>query len=101
MAPTIGETHQNTFPRFDDGDVELRLSRLPSHVYVLHSVVLALHSPFFKASLSERWANNGDTAVIAPGSKIAWKYQLKFSDDDSAILTRDTGSTSEETRSAL
>lgn len=42
------------FPRFEDGDVEIKFTE-KSESYVLHSYVLALHSPWFKASLSEKW----------------------------------------------
>ena len=54
-----------TFPRFNDGDVEIHLSSTDEK-YVLHSYVLALHSPWFKASLSERWNNGGtqSTSII-------------------------------------
>jgi hypothetical protein len=48
------------FPRFDDGDADIKLSRKEADIYILHSLVIP-HSPFFKASLSERWASSGDT----------------------------------------
>lgn len=44
------------FPRFEDGDVEIRFTQQNEEPYFLHSYVLALHSPWFKASLSERWS---------------------------------------------
>ena len=71
---------QAGFPRFHDGDVELCLSREPEDPFVLHSVVLGLHSPFFKASLSERWSGQkNDTISSGP---IKWRYQLRFDEDD-------------------
>ncbi|KAF2806891.1 uncharacterized protein BDZ99DRAFT_537832 [Mytilinidion resinicola] len=92
MAPSMGKKGKNIFPSFDDGDVEIKLSETPKDVYILHSFVLALHSPFFKTSLSERWAASGDTALIVPGSKIRWKYELRFEEKSNlAILTRDQG----------
>lgn len=51
-----------TFPQFADGDVEIRFTQ-SEESYVLHSYVLALHSSWFKASLSERW-NQGMRAVV-------------------------------------
>lgn len=39
-----------------------------------------LHSPFFKASLSERWSGQkNDTISSGP---IKWRYQLRFGEDD-------------------
>lgn len=45
------------FPRFADGDVEVRFTKNDGvdQTYVLHSHVLKLHSPWFEASLSDRW----------------------------------------------
>lgn len=42
-----------TFPQFSDGNVEIYFTS--DEKYVLHSFVLALHSAWFKVSLSERW----------------------------------------------
>lgn len=50
------------FPRFADGDVEIRFTHKNEEAYVLHSYVLALHSDWFKASLSERW-NQGRLTI--------------------------------------
>lgn len=46
------------FPNFNDGDVEIRFTE-QDEPWVLHSYVLALHSSWFKASLSPRW-NKGE-----------------------------------------
>lgn len=74
--------------------MQIKLSENPEDVYTLHGVVLALHSPFFKASLSERWAESGDTALITPGSSIRWRYELKFDKNSNlAILTREVSGT--------
>lgn len=51
------------FPRFDNGDVEIRFTE-EDDPYVLHSYVLGLHSPWFKASLSERW-NQGKLPLLS------------------------------------
>ena len=62
---------------FEDGDVEIRLSRKPEDRFVLHSVALSLHSTFFKASLSERWSvQRNDNS----SDSIKWWYQLQFDD---------------------
>ena len=67
------------FPTFRDGDVEICLSRKPEDRFVLHSVVLGLHSSFFKVSISERWsAPNDDTTS---SDSIRWRYQLLFEED--------------------
>ena len=68
------------FPVFQDGDVEISLSRKPEDRFVLHSVVLGLHSPFFKVSISERWSRPNDDPVSR--DPIKWKYQLLFDDND-------------------
>ena len=75
------------FPKFSDGDVTIHLSTDPKDTLVLHSYVLALHSPWFKASLSERW-NGGDTgrasligsgdAQSQGGQKPHWIHELHF-----------------------
>lgn len=48
----------HSFPQFSDGNVEIHFSN-DDEKFVLHSYVLALHSSWFKASLSERW-NGGE-----------------------------------------
>lgn len=68
------------FPVFQDGDVEIRLSRKPEDRYVRYSIVLSLHSSFFKASLSERWS--GLQRDSAPSGSIKWRYQLQFGADE-------------------
>ena len=67
------------FPVFRDGDVEICLSRKPEDRFVLHSVVLGLHSSFFKVSISERWSARNDDATS--GDPIKWRYQLLFEED--------------------
>ena len=78
------------FPVFRDGDVEISLSRKPEDRFVLHSVVLGLHSPFFKISISERWSGRNDDA--ASGDPIKWRYQLLFeeevNDDEVPLLAK-------------
>lgn len=47
---------------------------------VVQSAVLKLHSPYFKASLSERWYGwEKDPNSDGP---IKWRYQLLFDDDE-------------------
>ena len=70
------------FPVFRDGDVEICLSRKPEDRFVLHSVVLGLHSSFFKVSISERWSARNDDATS--GDPIKWRYQLLFEEDMNA-----------------
>ena len=70
---------KDRFPVFQDGDVEICLSRKPEDRFVLHSVVLGLHSLFFKVSISERWSGRNDDP--APDDAIKWRYQLLFEDD--------------------
>lgn len=52
------------FPRFEDGDVEIRFNSV-DEPYILHSWVLALHSPWFKASLSDRWRSGTCASLLA------------------------------------
>ncbi len=78
------------FPVFRDGDVEICLSRKPEDRFVLHSVVLGLHSPFFKVSISERWSGRNDDATS--GDPIKWRYQLLFeegvNDEEAPLLAK-------------
>ena len=78
------------FPVFRDGDVEICLSRKPEDRFVLHSVVLGLHSPFFKVSISERWSGGNDDANSR--DPIKWRYQLLFEEDlkdgEAPLLTK-------------
>ncbi len=67
---------ENTFPRFHDGDVEIRFSALADDVYSLHSFILSLYSPFFKASLSQRWAGSDQTP--STGKHPRRNYELRF-----------------------
>ena len=86
----MANTSKDGFPIFQDGDVEICLSRKPEDRFVLHSVVLGLHSPFFKVSISERWSGRNDKA--ASGDPIKWRYQLLFEEDvnneEVALLTK-------------
>ena len=75
----MANTPKDGFPVFQDGDVEICLSRKPEDRFVLHSVVLGLHSPFFKVSISERWSRRNGEA--ASGDPIKWRYQLQFEED--------------------
>ena len=75
----MAEPPKDGFPVFQDGDVEIRLSRKLEDRFVLHSVVLGLHSPFFKVSISERWSAPNDDATS--GDPIKWRYQLLFEED--------------------
>lgn len=69
----------NTFPIFNEGDVEILLSRRPQDRYVVHSAVLSAHSTYFKASLSKKWSNMG--CGRAAEGPISWRYHLIFGDD--------------------
>jgi hypothetical protein len=66
----------DALPRFKDGDVEIRLSNSGYDTFVLHSFVLALHSPWFKASLSDRW--NLQNAAVTGAAPTRWVYELRF-----------------------
>ncbi|KAL9035091.1 MAG: hypothetical protein Q9180_005042, partial [Flavoplaca navasiana] len=79
-------TSKNKFPAFDDGDVEIRLTRQPQHRFVLHSFVLGLHSAFFKASLNQRWSG-GETDG---NDSIKWRYELAFDGDGMGLLCKQT-----------
>ena len=79
------------FPLFEDGNVEIRLSRKPEDRFVLHSVVLSLHSPWFRASFSERWAGS-DSAQSSSSSEIKWRYELRFdANEGNGLLMRAVG----------
>lgn len=58
------------YPKFRDGDVRINLVDGLLDLQ-LHSLVLSLHSEWFKACLSERW-NQGD------GAKGGWDLELRF-----------------------
>lgn len=55
-------------------------------VYRFHSFVLALHVPFFKTSLSDRWASDqgSNLSVVKPN----WEYELRFKEHEEGILIR-------------
>lgn len=50
------------FPLFGDGDVEILFGAGMENA-VLHSMVLKLHSPFFRASVDEKWRRSGPQAA--------------------------------------
>ena len=79
----VSSTRNAPLPGHKDGDVEIRLSRKPEDCFVVHSVVLGLHSSFFKASFSSRWASSNHGS--AEGT-IKWKFQLRF-DEKAGDLT--------------
>ncbi|TKA66949.1 hypothetical protein B0A49_04666 [Cryomyces minteri] len=74
----------SSFPQFSDGDVNIRLSSSDKDVFKVHSFVLALHSSFFKASLSDRWS----AKTPSVGGKAEWSYELRFTEDRDGILVR-------------
>ncbi|KAL8657898.1 MAG: hypothetical protein Q9226_001471, partial [Calogaya cf. arnoldii] len=76
----------NQFPVFDDGDVEIQLTRRPKDRLLLHSVVLSLNSAWFKASFNERWASEESNN---PGPTMRWKYELDFEDQKVASLVKE------------
>lgn len=61
----------NKFPEFNDGNVEIRFSNDDTN-FILHSHVLALHSTWFKASLSEQWSTGPWEQALFGG----WKEPL-------------------------
>ncbi|KAL8678571.1 MAG: hypothetical protein Q9186_005074 [Xanthomendoza sp. 1 TL-2023] len=80
----MASTSTNQFPTFHDGDVEIRLSRIPGDRLVLHSFILGLHSSFLKASLDQRWSGNDNTVK----GVIKWQYELTFDSDGLGLLCR-------------
>ncbi|KAL8948699.1 MAG: hypothetical protein Q9222_005147 [Ikaeria aurantiellina] len=81
------------FPIFRDGDVELSLSRHPEDRLVLHSVILALHSPFFKAGLEQRWSQS--EGIVS--ETIKWRYELTFDHDGTGVLCKQNTLTADDT----
>lgn len=83
------------FPKSGDNDVEIRLtSDHQDGTFLLHSYVLALHSKWFKASVSERW--NG-TKSPSDGIMGRWVYELRFDKDDTfGLLARQAESKESE-----
>ncbi|KAL9627254.1 MAG: hypothetical protein Q9204_006700, partial [Flavoplaca sp. TL-2023a] len=79
-------TSKDEFPEFDDGDVEIRLTRQPQHRFVLHSFILGLHSSFFKASLNQRWSGGEAEGY----GNIKWRYELAFDGDGMGLLCKQT-----------
>lgn len=78
----------NCFPQFSDGNVEIHFTASEEdEKYVLHSWQLSLHSPWFKASLSERW--KVDRPCDTADGKHRWIYELRFDkDSDEATLVQ-------------
>ncbi len=65
--------------------MEILLTRKPEHRLLLHSAVLGLHSTWFKASLSERWAKDMPSSQI----DVKWSYELRFDNaDETATLVK-------------
>lgn len=60
--------------------MELCLSRSAKDLVVVQSVILTLHSPFFKASLSGWWFGQQSNQIEE--GPIKWKCQLQFNDDN-------------------
>ena len=75
-ACKASSSRKSALPGHDDGDVEICLSRKPENHFVVRSVILSLHSSFFKASLGSRWASGNHGS--ADKGTIKWKYQLQF-----------------------
>lgn len=69
-------------PILEGGDVEIRLSRRPEDRLVLHSIILILHSPWFKMSLSETWTK-GEQA--GPREYV---LEFDFDEEGSACLVK-------------
>lgn len=66
------------FPQYSDGDVEIHLTGDKNDTLVLHSYVLALHSSWFKAALSDQWT----TVFLTDASnRQRWVYELRFDQD--------------------
>ncbi|KAL8851410.1 MAG: hypothetical protein Q9221_003681 [Calogaya cf. arnoldii] len=72
----------NRFPIVEDGDVEIWLTRKPEDRLLLPSVVLSLHSEWFRASLSKHWTSAQRT------SSNPIIYELDFEDEKSASLVK-------------
>ncbi len=82
--PTEMSRPRNIFPLFEDGDIEIILPRKPNNCLVLHTVILALRSTYFKVSLSERWSIQSNER--ATEGEIMWKYKLLFRDENDDSL---------------
>lgn len=88
-----------------DGNVDIYLTI--SDKLVLHASTLALHSTWFKASLSERWRTSGNgegavsiigdggDAVPASGDKQLWIYELRFEHGSAEGLLMRKGATTD------
>ncbi|KAK3722172.1 hypothetical protein LTR37_002605 [Vermiconidia calcicola] len=64
-----------SFPEFSDGNVEIHFSSAGENY------VLALHSSWFKASLSERWSGGDENTMV--NGKNHWVYELRFGKESS------------------
>lgn len=85
----------NTCLQFADGNVEIYFSEIDDK-YVLHSHVLALHSSWFKACLSDRWNTNGEATTV--NGKNYWTFELRFEKDNgTGMLMRRTSTSADET----
>ena len=81
-----------------NGDVEIQLSTTDDKI-ILHGTQLTMHSPWFKASLSERWKTGNEATT--PDGKTYWVYELRFEkDSDMGILIRKTTSATSTTTNA-
>ncbi|SMR44922.1 unnamed protein product [Zymoseptoria tritici ST99CH_3D1] len=82
----------NTPPRFEDGDIEVRLSSSPRDTLVLHSHALILHSRWFNASLGRRW--NAQNGLADPPFRV---YELRFEKESAiGLLSRLGNDTTDE-----
>lgn len=69
---------------FEDGDVEICLSRKPQDRLLLHGTLLKIHSSFFKPSLGARWADSSVTDQAQ--GPIKGRYQLIFDTSETDTL---------------
>ncbi|KAL8657897.1 MAG: hypothetical protein Q9226_001470 [Calogaya cf. arnoldii] len=57
IEPVMASRPSTRFPVIGGGGVQICLTRRPEDRLLLHSVVLSLHSEWFRASLSKQWAS--------------------------------------------
>ncbi len=69
---------------FEDGDVEICLSRKPQDRLLLHGNLLKIRSSFFEPSLGARWADNSVTDQAQ--GPIKGRYQLIFDTSETDTL---------------
>lgn len=78
----------NKIPQNDESNVTVYFSETDKK-FILHSFVLGLHSPWFKASLSEQWSTRSRATVV--NGKNHWAYELRFDKGSSiGLLERRT-----------